>query len=431
MSATTPEERAVRRARLRIGSLVGLVIAGLLALVGALSYGFLLHSQEEQIDGELAWGIEHGTIQGPPACSWIITYDGTRVDTGIATPPEGFPLDDALREVAATGTPQDARVVDHGTVYHVRTARQGDVVVQAVFDARFQLADREHLLMAFGIAAAAGALAAVVSGVVVGHRASAPLAEALARQRRFVADASHELRTPIAQVHARAQLLVRRARASHDDAQAADLDRLVDTTRRLGEIVDELLLSARLAASQDAAASRPDSTVVDVGALVEHAVAVDAARAATRGVTVAALVDPDLPVVRGVESALRRVVAELLSNALSHTPAGGHVTVSASTAEQGRVVEVIVTDTGPGVDPDDAERIFDRFHRGPGADDRRFGLGLALLREVVTGHGGTIRVVTRSGEGATFAVRLPATRRPVVVGGDDRARGAREVGAAR
>ncbi|UZN01725.1 sensor histidine kinase [Cellulomonas sp. S1-8] len=418
MNAAGAEERVVRRARLRIGALVGLVIAALLGLVGAISYGVMLHSQERQIDGELAWGVTHGTIAGPPACSWIITYDGTTVDHGVAAPPPGFPLRDALVEVAATGTTQDARIAQDGTVYHVRTARQGDEVVQAVFDARFQLADRRHLLIAFAVAAGAGALAAVVSGVVVGRRAVAPLADALQRQRRFVADASHELRTPIAQVHARAQLLVRRARAADDDVQARDLDRLVATTRRLGEIVDELLMSARLASAHDTAATRPDSTDVDVAALVDEAVTADAARAAARGVTITALTDDGLPRVRGVESALRRVVAELLTNALAHTPPGGHVAVCASTAEQGHTVEVVVTDTGEGFDPGDTERIFDRFHRGPGNDERRFGLGLALLREVVTSHGGTIRAVGHPGEGATFTVRLPAAGHRVGAGGD-------------
>ncbi|MEU8661142.1 sensor histidine kinase, partial [Actinoplanes philippinensis] len=110
-----------------------------------------------------------------------------------------------------------------------------------------------------------------------------------------------------------------------------------------------------------------------------------------------------VPVV-GVESALRRVISELLANALHHT-AGGRITVTVLALPA--TAELIVTDTGDGFDPADAERIFDRFHRGPGGGERRFGLGLALLREVVTSHGGTIVAEGHPGMGATFTVRLP------------------------
>jgi signal transduction histidine kinase len=282
---------------------------------------------------------------------------------------------------------------------------RGDTVVQAVFDARYQIADRRHLLMAFAVAALIGLLAAGLTGVVVGHRAVAPLAEALERQRRFVADASHELRTPIAQVHTRAQLLARRARAAAATDQG-DLERLIGTTRRLGEIVDELLLSARLAADPSA----PEGEPVDLTGLVAATVATEADRAAEQDVKLV-LHGPGKPVpVTGVESALRRVVAELLSNALAHTPAGGHITVTLQ--QPGTQVELTVVDTGDGFDPADGGRLFDRFHRGAGAGERRFGIGLALLREVVTGHGGTITAEGRPGAGASFTVRLPAGRSP-------------------
>jgi two-component system, OmpR family, sensor kinase len=393
----TDERMIVRRARLRIGLFVGLVVGVLLGIVGAIAYGGLVRSQEHQITQELDWGAEHGVVAGPVGCNWIFRLSGSHLDAGTITPPPGFPMRTAMDRVAA-GAPAEVSVLQaNGTTYHVLTEARGASVVQVVFDARYQIADRRHLLMAFVLAAAVGLLAALVTGIMVGQRAVAPLAEALQRQRRFVADASHELRTPIAQVHTRAQLLARRSRADQ-----GDLERLVGTTRRLGEIVDELLLSARLAAEPGG----PEREPVELTGLVEAAVATEADRAAEQGVTLA-LTGPDEPLlITGVESALRRVVSELLSNALNHTPARGLITVSLR--EVGDQVELTVSDTGDGFDPADADRLFDRFHRGAGAGERRFGLGLALLREVVTGHGGTITAEGRPGAGATFTVRLPA-----------------------
>ncbi|GAA2507696.1 sensor histidine kinase [Winogradskya humida] len=393
------EDQIVRRTRLRIGLLVGLAISALLALAGTIAYTALLHSQENQIERELSYGATNGTTAGPPGCSWIFLYDGSALDTGDRPPPPGFPLTSEIDTVAADRTATTTEVNRNGTTYYVRTQPRGASVVQAVFDARFQISDRRHLLMAFLLAAAAGLAAAVLTGILVGSRAVAPLAEALGRQRRFVADASHELRTPIAQVHTRAQVLARRARTSGTDADRRDLDRLIGTTRRLGEIVDELLLSARLAA---APGDLPPSAPVDLVRVARQAVA--------------AAVGPDREMlldapgtelcVAGIESALRRVADELLANSLTHTPPGGRITMTVRAAARNRV-ELVVDDTGPGFDPADAARLFDRFHRGAGATDRRFGLGLALLREVVTSHGGTITAESRPGAGATFTVRLP------------------------
>ncbi|MBQ1041602.1 MULTISPECIES: sensor histidine kinase [unclassified Micromonospora] len=405
------EKVIVRRARLRIGLLVGLAIGALLLLAGGISYAVLVRGQEAQIQRELAWGTEHGTIAGPPACSWIFRYDGATVRTGANPPPPGFPLHDALTTVAANRTTEITTVARNGTTYHVRTEARGDTVVQAVFDARFQLSDRRHLLLAFSLAAVAGLLAAVLTGVLVGRRAVAPLAEALTRQRRFVADASHELRTPIAQVHTRAQLIARRARNDDAATNLDDLERLIGTTRRLGEIVDDLLLSARLAA---APADREPDPPVDLTALIGTSVAAESDRAAERQVTLVLDVPGDPLPVPGVDSALRRVVGELLANALAHTPAGGRITVTLRAVDN--VAELVIADTGKGFDQADARRIFDRFHRGAGAGDRRFGLGLALLQEVVTSHHGTIEAEGHPGRGARFTVRLPTGRSPSATG---------------
>ncbi|WP_433046433.1 sensor histidine kinase [Dactylosporangium sp. CS-033363] len=394
------EADLVRRARLRLGLGVGLAITALLALAGGISYAVLVRGQEATIQRELAWGAANGTVPGPPACSWVFWYEHGSFVGANTPPPPGLPVRADAELVAATGRPHDSRLTRDGTRYYVHTERQGDRVVQVVFDARFQLSDRRHLLFAFTLAALVGLLAAVITGVLVGRHAVAPLVEALARQRRFVADASHELRTPIAQVHTRAQLLARRVAARPPDAR--DLVRLVASTRRLGEIVDELLLSARLSAAPD---GLPAVGPVDLTALATDAVAAESDLAAEQGQTIT-LATPGGPLlVAGIESALRRVLSELLANALAHLPAGGRIAVTVRRTDE---AEVVVRDTGAGFDQADAERIFDRFHRGAGAGERRHGLGLALIREVVTGHGGSITASGSPGRGATFTVRLPA-----------------------
>lgn len=398
---TTAERRAVRRARRQIGLLAGLVIAGLVALVGGVSYAILVHGQTVQIRRELHWNAQHGEPSGPPGCTWLILRSGGTLDTGGTPPPAGFPLHAAIDAVAASGRAQEVTVTRNGTVYVVLTERRGADIVQAVFDTRYQLADRRLLLRALGIAESIGLLTALLTGLLVGGRAVAPLADALSRQRRFVADASHELRTPIARVHTRAQLMARRPALPPE--QRTDLDRLIGNTRLLGEIVDDLLLSARLGADdRPAPASR-----IDLAALVRDAVAQDTDRAAVHGVTLIADGVAAPLAVPGIPSALRRVVSELIGNALSHTPPGGTVRVRATASGGTAVLEV--ADSGQGLDPADTERLFHRFHRGrstrPG-----FGIGLALVREVVEKHGGTITASGRPGQGATFTIRLPLPR---------------------
>ena len=395
-----PDELAVVcRARFRVGIVVGLIVCASVAMIGGVAFFALVRSQDSLIQRELATAVVSADPSGPPNCVWqIIRRDGV-LTTGRAPAPAGFPLL-ADMDAAARGEVRITAVPSGDTVYHVRTQARGADIVQVVFDARYQLADRRHLLLALALAALVGLVAAAVAAMVVGHQAVRPLAEALTRQRRFVADASHELRTPIAQVHTRAQLIARRLSRSDPGGQSAELDRLVGATRRLGEIVDELLLSARLAA---APASSPDGPI-DLAALVESSAAADVDRAAEQGV-ILTLTRPDDPLpVTGIESALRRVVGELITNGLRHTHPGDRIAISvAPVAGQ---VELVVADTGEGFDPAGAERMFDRFHRG-GSDERRFGLGLALLREVVTGHGGTISAAGQLGQGATFTVRLP------------------------
>jgi two-component system, OmpR family, sensor kinase len=361
-----------------------LVVTLLVGLVGGVAYAVQANLQDEQAWRELRYTAEHGDPDAPPGCAWLFTA-GQDPARGA---PDGFPL----RADFAGGSVVERTVERDDTVYLVRTQNRGGQRVQAVFDTRLQLADRRSLLLALAISEVIGLAVAVLAGLIAGRRAVAPLIDALDRQRRFVTDASHELRAPVTQAYTRVQLMMRLAAAADlPDEHRAGLARLAGRIRRFGEVIDDLLLSARLAAHGSAGAP------VDLAALAETAVAAEADRADERLLTLTVDRPPAPLLVAGVDSALLRAIGELLANAVEHTPPGGSVRLSVRRA--GGCVELTVADTGTGLDPDD--RIFDRFH-GDG-----YGLGLSLLREVVASHSGTVEVAGQPGLGARFTIRLP------------------------
>ncbi|MFJ6088136.1 sensor histidine kinase [Streptomyces sp. NPDC092369] len=392
------EWAAVRRARLRISLITGGIITLLVTMVGGVAQAAMTHAQSEQVQRELRYGAAHGDLSSPPVCTWLYAPDAMP----LANAPAGFPVRTDMERVRRDRAALERTVRRNGTVYLVRTqARADGDVVQAVFDMRYQLADRRYLWSALGVAEVVGLIAAAVTGAVLGRRAVAPLAEALARQRRFVADASHELQTPITQVYTRAQILSRQAAAADLPARHREgLARLVGSAGRLGEVLDDLLLSASLAADP---ARQSELRPVELVGLARSVVADESDHVKSSGLTVDVHAPPYPLIVRGVESALRRAVGELLVNAIGHTPDGGRVEVHLA-HDRGQV-ELTVSDTGSGFEPADAERLFERFHRGEGGG--RYGLGLALLREVVAHHGGAVVATGRPGRGARFTIRLP------------------------
>lgn len=261
--------------------------------------------------------------------------------------------------------------------------------------------DDEVLQSTLLVAGAVGVLIAGAAGLLIARRAVAPLGEALARQRRFVADAGHELRTPLTVLSTRAQLIARRM-PPEDPARAA-MQQLLADSRVLSEIVDELLASAALSADPGRA------ELIDVRDLLDEVVASLSVLADGAGVSLVRTVDGDA-LVRGSRPALRRALTALVDNGLGHTPAGGLVELSARI--EGTRLVLAVTDTGEGLagaDPDELSRRFARGARsadGPGG--RRFGLGLALVREVATAHGGTLRWGPGPRGGVRAEMTLPA-----------------------
>ncbi|RSD22056.1 sensor histidine kinase [Amycolatopsis eburnea] len=386
-----PEDGALRRARWAITAQISVVVSLLVAVAGAIAYGILLAGQHADADRVLARTIQLGPAETPPGCVWLFT---PVLHAPAGPPPAGMPLPGLAATVPSPGDVHTARRAIGAMTYTIRVENRGGVVSQAYFEEVYQIQDRSSLVFGLGVAEVLALLAAVLCGRVMAGRAIRPLADALRRQRTFVADASHELRAPLTRLHTRAQLLARRA--SGRDAE--DLDQLVRGTRELGEVVEDLLLSAQ-------AGDRPSLELVDLGSLAEEAVAAETVRAGQGQVRLAVTRERRPYVVQGVPTALRRVLSALLDNALGHTPPGGSIEVRLGVPDE-RHVELRVRDTGVGFPAADADRIFERFARGSDGDGRRFGLGLALVREVVTGHGGTIAAASRPGAGATFTLTL-------------------------
>ncbi|WP_225310238.1 sensor histidine kinase [Microbacterium testaceum] len=218
--------------------------------------------------------------------------------------------------------------------------------------------------------------------------------------RRFIADASHELRTPLASIRGYAQLSLGED-APMTPTQARSFDRIESEARRMASLVDDLLLLARLDAGQPLRRDEVELTLLAVDA-VSDAQAADATHEWRLDVS------DDLISVTGDENRLRQVVANLLRNAQTHTPAG--TTVTLSLARDGGEAVLRVTDTGPGIDPGVAERLFDRFARGDDSRNRdagSTGLGLSIAQAITAAHGGSISVQSRPGR-TVFEVRLPA-----------------------
>lgn len=247
------------------------------------------------------------------------------------------------------------------------------------------------------------------------------------RMRRFVADASHELRTPLTTIRGFAEYYRQRGGSaqewSRDGLSPEDLDRIMQRVEaeaaRMGLLVEDLLMLARMDQQRPLARNPVDLLVLTADAVQD-----------------ARMLAPDREIglsvqrgaaflVHGDEPRLRQVIGNLMSNALTHTPDGTPIEVSIRSgtlrdrsAEQ--AVVLTVTDHGPGMTKEQAERAFERFYRVDAARTRAkggSGLGLAIVSALVDAHGGDVSVRTAPGAGASFRVALPLA--PEALGGDD------------
>ena len=260
------------------------------------------------------------------------------------------------------------------------------------------------------LALALNGMLARIQGAVASSEASAESARiSEQRMRRFITDASHELRTPLTTIRGFAELY--RQGAARDVEML--MSRIESESRRMGGLVEDLLLLAQLDAQ------RPlDRNRVDLLALATDAVHDAQLIAASRSISMSILDGPGTPEVLGDETRLRQVLGNLVANALQHTPESARVTVRVGTVGEDAVLEV--ADEGPGMETVDAQQVFERFYRADSSRTRSSGgagLGLSIVDSLVRAHGGVVTVRTAPGSGCCFRVALPRVLEPMAAPG--------------
>jgi two-component system OmpR family sensor kinase len=220
------------------------------------------------------------------------------------------------------------------------------------------------------------------------------------RLRRFAADASHELRTPLTAIRGYAELF-RQGAITDEEHLRRVLHRIEKEATRMGLIVEDLLLLARM--DQNRPFEREELDFVTIINEVVHD-----ARVVNDEHPIHTTFSTNSIILHGDAARLHQVIANLIGNAISHTPNGTEISVNTQIIDG--MAEVQIKDNGPGMEPEQAERVFERFYRvdaGRSRDMGGTGLGLSIVKSIVEKHNGTVHVESAIGEGATFIVRLP------------------------
>ena len=396
MSVPAGDLSTIRRAGRIVAIQTSVALAAVLLLVGVVIAGLYVRAQDQQITEKLnSVAMSADDVDDPPPGMELVLRDNDgRIevsDGGKA----GAPL--------LSGPAGTHEVRDRDREYQALVVDRPEGRVVAMLDLSSFKAGRARLLTALALAEAAGIAASILVVALFTRRSVRPLSQALALQRRFVADASHELRAPLTVLHTRAQLLARRVHTGDLEGARRDADALVEDTRMLGGIVDDLLASATMSSD------KPDAARVDMAAVVVSVCDSMSAHADSLGVTLRCESEADTEVL-GSETALRRALTALVDNVLGHEHRGG--TVQLTVRRDGQNVVTAVADDGVGIDDATMATLFNRFARGGSHTNRpdrdSYGIGLSLVREIVQAHGGDVRVDSKLGQGATFSVTLPA-----------------------
>jgi signal transduction histidine kinase len=433
--ATDEDVRLLRRTRLRLMAVSGVVTMLILLVLGAALYGVVSRAEADSDQKTLQDYVDHHhllrpSLQGPEAPDLggeganlfmiFVAPDGTIIPPNGRPAPVGLPDSASLKAAASNSAGIDERPITapDGTPYYVITKQyvplsSSSTSVWLVQFVQNRTSETRLLVTMFWILLGGGVaalFASLLAGYFYAGRALVPIRQsidrrqaALQRQREFAANASHELRTPLTVIRASVEDLKRNRRSKVEDVGEAigDIDAEVG---HMTALVEDMLTLART-----------DSGVVQV----EHLpldlsdVAVDAASMLVtlgqeRGVSV--VLDPLPARVTGDPLRLRQLVTILVDNAIRHSPKDSTVAVWVRPEPASALLQV--DDHGPGVKPEDLPRLFERFWRADNAPAGGTGLGLAIAKWIVEQHGGTIGAFNRPDGGASFWVRLPSSVEP-------------------
>ncbi|MEO6528226.1 MAG: HAMP domain-containing sensor histidine kinase [Gemmatimonadaceae bacterium] len=256
------------------------------------------------------------------------------------------------------------------------------------------------LIWQFAVAAFVAVLLAAVGGSWLARQSSTPIEATMEHMREFMADAAHELRTPVSILRTEAEVALDRPRGDEMDQRAFAV--IAHSSRRLSTVVDDLFTLARADAGDRPIEREP----VVLDDLVSDAVLAVSAQAAKKGIALDLAEFEEARVV-GSAALLARLIGILLDNAIKYTPAGGSVRVAIRSTPEGAAIQI--ADTGIGISPAVLPRVYDRFFR---ADDARAmaggaGLGLAIARWITDAHGGSMVISSTPGTGTVVTVSVP------------------------
>jgi signal transduction histidine kinase len=406
------------RLRLTVGY-VGIfaLLVLLLGMVAIFAFSRELTQQQDELLAQEARNTTNNVLEGNKSevlaaksdeFGWIALHrDGEVMDRNYTTKSLGLPSEEVFQEtlkeedmVAATvqGTNGSARVVsmpmyESGEMVGVMQYARSLQRVQETVDKLVLV------LLPLGLG---GLGLAAIGGAYMAGRAVRPVREAFDRQRTFIADASHELKTPLTLIRIDTEVL-QSALENPDNRELAG--EVLAEADRMSVILSDLLTMTRLDAGVLDVARKP----FDLSNLIREEAERFKVRAARKEVRLEVRI-PDELLASGDPARTGQILVALLDNALRFTPSGGRVEVAAS--EQNGRVEATVTDTGPGISPEHIPRVFERFYRAEDArgraDGAGTGIGLAIAMGLAHAQGGDLEAENGKGGGAVFRLRLPA-----------------------